>query len=151
MGDRSERYTYYHPRTYAESDQVYLVPRWDYSYNMAGGNMISTAEELVRFGQAFTRPGLLSEASLERLERAIRADGTTSEFTYGWYAPRTDEAGRTFLRITGSNAGLQAALVLYPEEELSVAVLSNTWGIGSRSAELVTDLPRRMAMACLGR
>lgn len=148
--DRSERYSYYHPTTYEESDEPWLVPRWDYSYNAAGGNLIATAEELVRFGQAFTGadPALLSERSLARLGGPVRIDETTSERGYGWSAG-TDGAGRRFLRATGSNAGLQAALVVYPEEALSVAVLSNTWGIGSRSAEMVVDLPLRMAAACL--
>lgn len=146
---RSERYSYYHPTDFRLSEaEPWLVPRWDYSYNTAGGNMISTATDLVRFGQALTGPGLLGEASLRRLEEPIRSGETVSPWTYGWFL-NEDERGRRFLRVTGSNAGLQAALVVYPEERLSVAVLANTWGIGSRSAEMVVDLPLRMAAECL--
>lgn len=62
----------------------------------------------------------------------------------------TDDAGRPKLRMTGCNTGFQAALLVYPEERLSVAVLSNTWGNDSRSAEMVVDLPLRMAAARMG-
>jgi CubicO group peptidase (beta-lactamase class C family) len=35
---RAERYSYYHPTDYRARDSVWLVPRWDYSYNQGGGN-----------------------------------------------------------------------------------------------------------------
>lgn len=146
---RAERYSYYHPTDYRTSDSVWLVPRWDYSYNMGGGNMISTAEDLARFGQVFVEPGFLSAESLELVQRRQGPEGGEGDWSYGWFV-REDEAGRRFLRINGSNAGVQAALVVYPDHHLSVAVLSNTWGIGSRSAEMVVDLPARMAEACMG-
>lgn len=148
LSRRSERYSYYHPTDYRVSDSVWLVPRWDYSYNMGGGNLVSTAEDLARFGQAFVEPGFLTEESLERVHERQGPEGGEGAWSYGWIV-REDAAGRKLLRINGSNAGLQAALVVYPEHHLSVAVLSNTWGLGSRSAEMVVDLPARMAERCL--
>lgn len=149
LEDRSERYSFYHPRDYRPSDSVWLVPRWDYSYNMGGGNLISTAEDLVRFGQAFVGPGFLDEEGLALVRELQGPTDEGGPWSYGWFVLR-DEAGRTFLRINGSNAGLQASLVVYPEHAVSVAVLSNTWGLGSRSGEMVVELPARMVRACLG-
>jgi len=40
------------------------------------------------------------------------------------------------LNIGGSNAGLQAALFVYPDEDLVIVVLANAWGIGSNSGEM---------------
>ena len=148
LARRAERYSYYHPTDYRVSDSVWLVPRWDYSYNMGGGNLISTAEDLARFGQAFVEPGFLAGESLQLVHRRQGPDGGEGSWSYGWFV-REDAAGRRFLRINGSNAGLQAVLAVYPEHHLSVAVLSNTWGLGSRSAEMVVDLPARMAERCL--
>lgn len=145
---RAERYSYYHPTDYRERDSVWLVPRWDYSYNLGGGNLISTAEDLARFGQAFVEPGFLSPESLERVHERQGPEGGEGSWSYGWFV-REDDAGRRFLRINGSNAGLQAALVVYPEQAVSVAVLSNTWGLGSRSAEMVVELPARVAERCM--
>ncbi|HMF09821.1 MAG TPA: hypothetical protein VKJ00_11835, partial [Thermoanaerobaculia bacterium] len=69
---------------------------------------------------------------------------------FGWY-PSTSDAPRRFLHGGGSNAGLQASLDVYPDDDLVVAVLSNTWGIGSRSGDLVVAMPRREAALCLDR
>jgi hypothetical protein len=84
--------------------------------------------------------------------------------SFGWYVdqPPAATAGASSaarvtsgrrIHITGSNAGVQAALYVYAEPRLVVAVLSNSWGIGSRSGELVgsqpTDLPARIAEICL--
>ena len=65
LPNRARRYSYFHPWTFAvDSNAVYKVPDWDYSHNMAGGNMYSTAADLARLGRAIERPGLLSQQSL---------------------------------------------------------------------------------------
>jgi hypothetical protein len=53
------------------------------------------------------------------------------------------------LAIQGSNAGLQAGLYMYPTKDLVVVILSNAWGVGSNSGELVIGLPRKLAALCL--
>lgn len=134
---RARRYAFYHPWTYAESDSVYAVPLWDYSFNPGGGNMYSTARDLTVFGTALLAPGrLLGEEAWEML---------ASE---RWFGER-DGAGLR-LAMSGANPGLQAALVVRPDDGLSAAALSNTWGIGSRSGEMVA-LPGRLIALCLGR
>jgi hypothetical protein len=57
------------------------------------------------------------------------------------------------LAISGSNAGLQAGLVTWLDRDLVIAVLTNTWGKGSRSGEFVGDGPDgligKLAALCL--
>jgi hypothetical protein len=57
------------------------------------------------------------------------------------------------LNIGGSNAGVQSGLFVYPDERFVVAIISNSWGKGSRSGELAgsgpTDLPARIVAACM--
>jgi len=53
------------------------------------------------------------------------------------------------LNIGGSNTGLQA-LFVYPDEDLVIVVLSNTWGIGSNSGEMNGVLLSRLAAICMG-
>ncbi len=146
--DRARRYSFYHPVTFEEADEVYRVPgSWDFSFNMGGGNMLSTAEDLVRFGSALARPGLLSAEGLRLLRETQGPAGGESPWSLGWFVGEDPGGGRR-IRMTGANPGLQAGLVVYPEHELAVAVLSNTWGIGSRSAEMVNV--SRFAAACMG-
>jgi CubicO group peptidase (beta-lactamase class C family) len=146
---RARRYAYYDPYTFAEDTaQVFRVPEWDYTHNTGGGNMYSTAEDLARFGRALARPGLLSAASLDLLQRRPAGDTVGSVMTFGWFV-RPDRGDARRIHINGSNAGLQAAVHVYPDDDLVVVVLSNTHGVGARSGEMVVELPERLAALCM--
>ena len=150
---RSRKYSFYDLVTFADLTEPVRVPDWDYSHNMAGGNIITTVEDLTRFGDALTVPGLLSPASLALLYRRPRVGNVESPMSFGWFV--TDTAGSPRrIHINGSNAGLQAGLFVFPDERLVIALASNTWGKGSRSAEMAgggaKDLPARIAAACRG-
>jgi CubicO group peptidase (beta-lactamase class C family) len=131
---RARRYSFYHPWTYAESDEIFLVPVWDYSFNTGGGNIVATATDIARFGAALSEPGLLPENELNLL------------LSEEWFGD-TDENGRKFLYASGANPGLQAGLAVIPESGIAAAILSNTWGLGSRSGEM-TQLALKMAQMC---
>ncbi len=146
--NRTRKYSYYDPWDFEESSEVLRVPDWDYSFNMGGGNMLSTSEDLVRFGAAFLGPGFFSAESLELFYTRLSSADTTSRWSYGWVVD-TDEAGRRRLLMTGGNPGVQAGLVVYPDHEAAAAVLSNTWGIGARSREML-EVDDRLVAACLG-
>lgn len=133
MSHRSRRYSFYHPWTYEESDELFVVPTWDYSFNAGGGNLAATSGDVARFGHALTSPEVLSVADFDQLFE---------------FAGSTDSKGRPLLYLSGSNPGVQAGLAVYPEQELSVCVLANTWGRGSRSGEMTT-LTTRLAEAFL--
>jgi serine beta-lactamase-like protein LACTB, mitochondrial len=143
----ARRYSFYDPKTFAELSDPQLVPAWDYSHNMAGGNMSSSASDLVRFGRALRSPGLLTPGALEMLRHRPVVNGAASPMSFGWFVSEAAEPRRD-IHITGSNAGLQASLYVFPDDDLSIAVLANTWGVGSRSGEMV-DLPKRLADTCL--
>jgi serine beta-lactamase-like protein LACTB len=148
---RSRKYSFYDLVTFADLTEPVRVPDWDYSHNMAGGNIITTAEDLTRFGDALTTPGLLTPASLAVLYRRPRVGAVESPMSFGWFVTDTTGSPRR-LHINGSNAGVQAGLFVFPDERLVIALASNTWGKGSRSGELAgggaKDLPARIAAAC---
>lgn len=147
---RARRYSYFHPWTLVvDSNSVYRVPDWDYSHNMAGGNMYTTADDIVRFGRALVRPGLLSRESLDLLYTRQREGSVESEMSFGFFV-REKSSGHRRLNIGGSNAGLQSALFIYPDDDLVISVLSNTWGIGASSGEMNGALPERIAAICMG-
>ena len=132
LKNRTERYSFYHPRTYAESTEPYLIPRWDYSFNPGGGNIISTPYDLVSFAEEIMEPGYLNEKSIKYLY---------SEELFG----SVDSIAGSYIYATGANPGLQAGLAVFPEHKIAVAVLSNTWGLGSRSGEMV-QLAKELAL-----
>ena len=68
--------------------------------------------------------------------------------SFGWF-PRS---GTARISINGSNAGVQAALTVWKNEDLVVTALANSWGRGSRSGEFMDDslngLVGRLAAVC---
>ncbi len=139
-------YSFYDLKTFADLQDAVPVPSMDYSHNMAGGNMSTTAEDLVKFGAALFRPGFLPRAQHDLLFSRPTFGGEASPMTFGFFA---QEAGaERQLSISGSNPGFQAGLMIYPKRRLAVAVLSNTWGVGSRSGDMVNALPRQLADLC---
>jgi CubicO group peptidase (beta-lactamase class C family) len=150
LPNRARRYSYYDPWTFAvDSVNVYRVPDWDYSHNPAGGNMYSTAADLARFGRAIEKPGLISRESLALLMTRPRVGNVTSSMSFGFFVS-PDTAAHRRLNIGGSNAGLQSGLVIYPDDDLVISLISNTWGIGSNSGEMTGALPARLAAICMG-
>jgi CubicO group peptidase (beta-lactamase class C family) len=132
---RAARYSFYHPWTYKESSELYRVPTWDYSFNLGGGGLLSTAGDLARFGDRMTGPGLLSEEARDLF------------FSDAWFG-RTRADGERWAPVTGSNPGVQAGLAIFPQRRAAAAVLANAWGLGSRSAEMV-GIPAALADACI--
>ena len=53
---RAHLYSFFDLWTYADQSELVRIPDRDYSHNMAGGNLITTPEDLTRFGDALTRP-----------------------------------------------------------------------------------------------
>jgi len=145
-------YSAYDLATYDEiapGAPLILVPPRDYSHNLAGGNMSSTAEELARFGDALLSPGFLARHEFEQLYTQPTFGGESSAMSFGFFASPPGAERR--LSISGANPGIQAGLMIFPERRLTVAVLSNTWGFGSRSGEMTSDLPKRLAELCAPR
>jgi len=150
LPNRARRYSYFDPWTFAvDSNAVFRVPDWDYSHNMAGGNMYSTPGDLARLGRAIEQPGLLSKESLELLYRRPRVGSVQATMSFGFFVSDST-APHKLLNIGGSNAGLQAGLFVYPDDDLVIVVLANTWGIGSNSGEMNGVLLSRLAAICMG-
>jgi serine beta-lactamase-like protein LACTB len=150
LPNRARRYSYFDPWTFAiDSTAVYRVPDWDYSHNTAGGNMYSTAGDLAKLGRAIERPGLLSKGSLDLLYRRPRVGAVQASMSFGFFVSDS-AAPHRLLNIGGSNAGLQSGLFVYPDEDLVIVVLANTWGIRSNSGEMNGVLLSRLAAICMG-
>jgi CubicO group peptidase (beta-lactamase class C family) len=124
-------------RGYLVSDSgVEGYPREDVSYKYAGGGMIGSAEDLVRFGWALNRGELLRPETLALMWSPhvdpVRKfdDGGPPILEGRWklglaWRIRDDDNGRTFVYAPGTVNGFNAVLLNYQEEEVVVAVLGN--------------------------
>lgn len=143
---RARRYSFFHPWTYEEGDELLRVPTWDYSFNPGGGNMYATLDALLSFGSALLAPGFFTAESWEHLFQPV-AEGSGSNWSFGWFVGSDPPMGRRLV-ISGSNPGLQAGLGVFVEHETVVAALSNTWGKNARTGDLI-DVGT-FARLCLG-
>ena len=133
---RPARYSWYDLGDFHQLDSAPVrVPDWDYSHNMAGGNMVATVGDLLLFGRAVRQPGFLNGPSLGMLWQRPVIGGVESGMSFGWFV----RTGPARLGISGSNAGLQSGLSVWRNQDLVVAAVANSWGIGSRSGELMGD------------
>jgi CubicO group peptidase (beta-lactamase class C family) len=119
-------------RTYSVSSTgTTPAPEDDLSGRWPSGGYLSSTDDLVRLGQSVLGPGLLDSASLRiMLTPQQLSNGTTTRVGIGWRVS-VDSAGRRYLHHGGTSNGGSAFLLVYPEEQLVVAVASNAftgWG-----------------------
>jgi len=118
-----ERRTRFYGRS--EDGRLMNAPAVDNSYKWAGGGFLSSVEDLVRFGSAHLEPGFLKQETLKLLFTSQRtSDGKETGYGIGW-SVEPDNQGRRRIRHGGGSVGGTAALVIYPDEKIVVAVLTN--------------------------
>ena len=149
--DIPERIVPHRAEGYRESDGRFTnYPYGDLTYKFAGGGMIATVEDLVRFGLAVTRGTLLHSDTVEQMLTPQLGD----EFVYfddrtplRWkqlllWRTRIDEEGRPYVNTCGTVAGFNACLIIYRDEDLIVAVADNAWSTGLVTARAFANLFR---------
>ena len=107
----------------------------EYGLAIGAGGIASTAEEVSTFGAAFFTGNnvLLSEESKKKMEKNNKAGDSAENFGLGWDEVEKEDykkAGVTVLSKGGDTDYQHASLVVAPDEEISVAVLSSGGGSG---------------------
>lgn len=97
------------------------------AYKWAGGGLLMTPSDFARFGAAHLAPGKLSKAVLETLFTVQVAD-SSPPLGLGWRINR-DSAGRLRWHHAGGQEGARAVLVVYPDQQLSIAFATNATGL----------------------
>jgi serine beta-lactamase-like protein LACTB, mitochondrial len=101
------------------------APYVDNSYKWAGGGFLSTSEDLVRFGSAMLRPGVLNEAALKEMFTPQRTkSGKPIEYGIGWFVGKSKSGEATYAHSGGSVGGT-SQLIIYPETHVVVALVTN--------------------------
>jgi len=111
------------------------------------GGMTSTCRDMVKFMPQYADPTLVSRETMELYQTIPPlADGTVTNYACG---VRINELlGHKYLHHGGVTAGFRTFTVIFPDDELVIAVFTNTYNIpietaGRDIARIVLGLPER--------
>jgi CubicO group peptidase (beta-lactamase class C family) len=97
----------------------------DVSYKYAGGGMFSTSNDLALLGTNLLNPEFITSEALNLLITSQSTEkGESTNVSIGWRLG-TDSRNRNFIHHAGSIAGGRAAILVYPKENISIAITSN--------------------------
>jgi len=109
----------------SSNGKVINAPYVDNSYKWAGGGFISTSEDLVRFGNAMLNNTLFPEEVKQQLVTSqVLPNGEKTGYGMGFFTGVND-FGREYYGHTGGSIGGCANLIIFPKEQLVVAVITN--------------------------
>jgi CubicO group peptidase (beta-lactamase class C family) len=128
-------------------DSLVVAPYRNYSMLKGAGDMISTASDLLKWSSSFFTNTLLKDetkAVLFTPDKTTRSEDKTN--SYGWYVDT--EKPKKYYR-GGGTWGYSSYLVLYPEDEITIIILSNisflpTEAIAGDIEKIVYGLPFKM-------
>ena len=128
--ERTNRLPHYHLRKSSWGDGTGLgellnAPYVDNSNKWAGGGLLTTPEDLVRFGSAHLKPGFLKAESLEMIFTPGRLEnGEVQRRGLNW-SIGTDDADRRVVSHGGGGVGSNSSLRVYLDEGVVVAIQAN--------------------------
>jgi CubicO group peptidase (beta-lactamase class C family) len=123
------------------------APFADNSNKWPGGGMITTPEDLVRFGSAHLQPGYQKAETLKvHFTPMHTTDGKITNYAMNWDV-RTDDQGHTTWSKGGSSVGGKSILLMFPKEKLVIAIQDNLTNANyGRLPNQILDLFQRRAM-----
>ncbi|HEU4619828.1 MAG TPA: serine hydrolase domain-containing protein, partial [Gammaproteobacteria bacterium] len=112
------------------------APWIDWSVKTGNGSLYSTAADLANWVRSFFKGGLLDPDTLSlaitpRLED-IGIDTMRGDLSYVWSIGRL--LGREKVWYAGRSPGFSGAVSYFPEEDLTIVVLSNTYSLATTKA-----------------
>ena len=128
--ERTNRLPHYHLRQSSWGDgtgvgELLNAPYVDNSNKWPGGGLLTTPEDLVRFGLAHLEPSFLDANSLkEILTPGELPNGDVQNRGLNW-STEMDDAGRRVISHGGGGVGSNSSLRVYLDEGIAVAIQAN--------------------------
>ena len=112
-------------QAFARVDTVYNAPFHDTSMKIPGGGLVSTTEDLTRFGIAVLTHRLLKQSTQEQMWKdGITRDGKPTGYGFGWGVAAAQDGVRRFSH-SGNQIGGASVFHVLPEVGLSYAIMVN--------------------------
>ncbi len=144
------RTAFYEAEEAGKKRNVYSDP----SFKWAGAGYLSTPSDLARFGNALLRGDIVRGTALDELFQPIQTTSVERPVTgtgamlrmkdtgvgLGWTLA-VDNDGRRVMHQPGGGPGISAWLILYPDQRLVIAILSNETGapVGGKAFRVIAE------------
>lgn len=137
--DYSDRIVVNRVRFYEhQGNQLVNAAQIDNSYKWAGGGLVSTPTDLVKLGGELIRPTLLRPETVALVLTPQRLlDSTDTHYGLGWRIG-VDAQARPIIHHGGLIDGGRTFLLLYPSQNLVVAITANMSGVTINLPEVET-------------
>lgn len=100
----------------------------DSSNKIPGGGLVSTTEDLVRFGAALERGELLEPRGVEEMFTSQKTrDGKLTQYGLGWKL--FESGGKKWAGHGGAQPGFSTMLLVLPGESVAVVLMANLEGL----------------------
>jgi serine beta-lactamase-like protein LACTB, mitochondrial len=110
-------------------------------YKIAGGGFLSTSEDIVRFGHELILPTIISKESLLQLVTSQRLKNTYKTGYGIGFSIGTTKNNTPKYYHTGGGVGASSILIICPEEDIVITVLTNRTGIEMKAfGETLEDI-----------
>lgn len=104
-------------------------PAVDNSYKWAGGGYLSTATDLITFGNSYLSGKILQPSTIRQLTATqYLRNGQSTGYGMGW-SGGTDASGRRYFGHSGGAVGGTCILTIYPDENMVIVLLTNMSGV----------------------
>jgi serine beta-lactamase-like protein LACTB, mitochondrial len=110
--------------------EIFNAPFVDNSNKWAGGGLVSSADDLVRFASELIRGNMIYNETLEQMfTPQTTNDGNSVGYGLGWAVGIDEETGKRVVWHTGGAMGGSGLLLIYPDDGVIFASLANTSGV----------------------
>ena len=107
------------------SGQVVNAPFVNNSYKWAGGGLLSTTEDILRFANAHLSRDFLSDSARDLLFTEQKTvSGERVGYGFGWFV-QTDADGRRLLGHSGGSVGGTSLMLIQPDTRVAIVGLIN--------------------------
>ncbi len=93
-------------------------------YKLAGGGYLSTAEDVIKLGQAYLDKSILNENALKPFFTTENIKSVPTYYGLGWQVSQ-DKKGRQYYGHVGNGVGGYSNFFVYPEENMVCVILTN--------------------------
>ena len=110
-------------------NEIVLAKPVSNDYKIASGGFLSTSEDIVKFGNEIIFPKIVSEKSVsEIITSQLLKSGNKTGYGIGFSVGHSKKGTPKYFH-TGGGVGASTILLIYPEEEVIITVLTNLTSI----------------------